>query len=258
MFFRRRFSRVTAAIFLVLVLLISCHPNRKYIIPQRKFTKLLVDLYLANAIAEDVSNTHKAYKLDSASLYGSVLKKYDVTKTQFDSTVMYYSRRPVAFQKVYNTVTVRLNYLNSEIAAEQDKILAKIGVVIWQDTTTYRFPPLAGDRIKINVPLTGMGLYTVSANINVYPNDSALNPRMSLYFEQNKDTSAAGRNYFSETMYAGKDGQFKTYTTSKTIQDTAFKRISGFIVNYSNADSVFKRHLVVSGCKVYWKREETK
>ena len=224
-----------------MVLLISClNQDRKYIIPQKKFTKLLVDLYLANAIAEDVSNTHKAYKLDSASLYGSVLKKYDVTKTQFDSTVMYYSRRPVAFQKVYNIVTVRLNYLNAEIAAEQDKVLAKIGAVIWQDTATYRFPPLAGDRIKINLPLTGMGLYTVSADIKIYPNDSALNPRMSLYFEQNNDTSAAGRIVFDETRYADKDGLIKTYTASKVIQDTAFKRISGFIVNYSNTDSVFR------------------
>ncbi len=98
----------------------SC-AHRRYgeIIPPKKFVNVLVDVHLADGIAVENMSSGKGALLDSASLYGSVFKKYGVTRTIFDSTMSYYSEHPDDFQKVYNKVTARLKRMEDELNAKK-------------------------------------------------------------------------------------------------------------------------------------------
>jgi len=100
----------------------------RYIIPEKKFVNVLVDIHLADGIAMENMRFSDAYILDSASLYQSVFDKYHVTRAMFDSTMEYYASRPDEFQKVYNLLTVRLKRMEDELKVEQDT--AKKGKVI--------------------------------------------------------------------------------------------------------------------------------
>jgi hypothetical protein len=227
--------------------LISCGgSDRKYIIPQKKFVAVLVDLHLADAIATINRELKMTYQLDSASLYGSLFQKHDITKAQFDSTMIYYSERPEKFQKLYNSVTAKLKQMEYDVSVAQENAQPGKQEVIWQDVRRLSFPPLAGDRIEIDVPVKGTGLYTVSVNITMYPDDSSLNPEMSVYFY----TPEGSPIYFDEVRYTMRNGTPKIYTSSKPLLDPKVTSIKGYIVNYSNSDTLFRRHMVVTDIKV--------
>jgi hypothetical protein len=105
---------------LVAILALSC-THRRYgdIIPPKKFINVLVDVHLADGIAVENMSIASSQFLDSASLYGSVFKKYGVTRTMFDSTMSFYSEHPDDFQKVYNKVTAKLKRMEDELNARQ-------------------------------------------------------------------------------------------------------------------------------------------
>jgi hypothetical protein len=116
---------------LMAILAVSCSP-RKYgdIISPKKFVNVLVDIHLADGIAVENMSHGKGALLDSSSLYGSVFKKYGVTRTMFDSTMSYYSEHPDDFQKVYNKVTAKLKRMEDELNARQTQESTKKREVI--------------------------------------------------------------------------------------------------------------------------------
>ena len=249
----RRFTGLKAAGILGLMLLvISCNRgDKKYIIPEKKFVNLLVDLHLAEAIAaESNREVFTSVKLDSATLYGSVFAKYNVTRGMFDSTMLYYSLKPERFQKIYNSVTAKLKRMEEGISNEQ-KEEAKINYeVLWSDKTIYRFPPLAGNRIEINVPISKTGIYVVSANVRMLPTESSINPRMTIYFYRDDGTPEGKRLYFQEVHYTSRMGDPRDYRDVMQLDTLNYTHIRGYILNYSNTDSLFKRNAIVSDIKV--------
>lgn len=107
-------------VLLLIIVLFSCNRiPRRYIIPPKKMVNVLVDIHLADGMADENMRHSSGFVLDSASLYGSVFKKYGVTRAQFDSTMNYYSEHPDDLQKMYNQVTARLKRLEDELEAEQ-------------------------------------------------------------------------------------------------------------------------------------------
>lgn len=115
-----RFRSGYCLLLLAAILALSC-THRRYgdIIPPKKFVNVLVDIHLADGIAVENMSRTNAQLLDSASLYGSVFKKYDVTRSMFDSTMSFYSEHPDDFQKVYNKVTAKLKRMEDELNARQ-------------------------------------------------------------------------------------------------------------------------------------------
>jgi len=107
-------------VLLLIIVLFSCNRiPRRYIIPPKKMVNVLVDIHLADGMADENMRHSSGFVLDSASLYGSVFKKYGVTRAQFDSTMNYYSEHPDDLQKMYNQVTARLKRLEDELEAAQ-------------------------------------------------------------------------------------------------------------------------------------------
>jgi hypothetical protein len=125
------FQYTYCLLILTAILAMACsHGRYGEIIPPKKFVNVLVDVHLADGIAVENMSVSNAARLDSASLYGSVFKKYGVTRTMFDSTMSYYSEHPDDFQKVYNKVTARLKRMEDELNARQKEEAAKKGEVI--------------------------------------------------------------------------------------------------------------------------------
>ncbi|MBN2482041.1 MAG: DUF4296 domain-containing protein [Bacteroidales bacterium] len=109
------FVKYGISVFLMLTVLGCRNPKRKYIIPENKFVDVLVDIHLADAIALHNIPQYSGFALDSANLYESVFSNHGVTRTQFDSTISYYSSRPEEFQQIYNKVTGKLTLFTEEI-----------------------------------------------------------------------------------------------------------------------------------------------
>ena len=48
---------------------------------------------------------------DTVDTYGGIFEKYGYTKAEFDTTVANYSRQPELYERVYNEVLMKLNYM---------------------------------------------------------------------------------------------------------------------------------------------------
>jgi len=230
----------------VLLLFASCRDStRKYVLSERKFTAFLVDLHLAEAVGSQSKRTiDLEYEVDSASLYGSVFQKYNVTQAMFDSTLYFYSQRPEKFQKIYNTVATRLNLMEQELIREEKEQELTKSEILWQSDSVYVFTK-GGDKVDISVRLRGPGIYSVSATVKILPDDASLDPRMSIYFWR-KDTTEEGEQMrFLDVRYTLRNGVEKSYRAVRRIDSTNYSFLRGYIANYSNDDSVFRRNMVI-------------
>jgi hypothetical protein len=242
--------KTAACVLLLMLLFAGCHSNRKNRIPDKKFILILVDLHLANAIVTEKRILNLDYQLDSASIYGSVFKKHNITPALFDSTMNYYSARPREFQKLYNQVNAIMKRMEDELAAEQNGSGSGPKDLLWKDGQIYRFPPLTGNKISLDVPINGPGLYTVSATVRFQSGDSTRNPRMMVYFYYDDKTPEGRRFYLDEVRYDQSVTVAKTYSVSGKPLNQQVTHIKGYIMDYSNPDSLFRRDVVVSDITV--------
>ena len=94
--------------------LINCQEDptkmdKRYLISRSKFVNILVDMYVMDAMVDGSEFYQKYEKNDSINIYHDIFKKYKVSKADFDSTVVSYTRRPDLYMKVYDDVILRLN-----------------------------------------------------------------------------------------------------------------------------------------------------
>ena len=245
--------RLACFSFLLLLLLIACG-GKKYIIPPNKFVDVLVDIHLADGMAIKSVGYSSTHTLDSASLYEAVFNKHGVNRAMFDSTMSYYSHQPEDFNKLYNKVLARIKIMDAELAEQENNPESSTEDLIWRDSKTYALPQMGPvNRVEISVPVKEPGEYSVSAKIRIYTDDGSLNPRMSLYYYYDNNTTAGYRDSFPE-IAIGRDDEEKIYSVTKTLTDPQVTHIKGYIVNHSNTDSLFRKRMVVSEIRVVRKK----
>jgi hypothetical protein len=246
-------------VIIILLISVSCqHKNKKYIIDEKKFTSLLVDLHLAEAIGMQTKRGIIGdYQIDSASLYGSVFEKHGVTRAMLDSTMVSYSLQPEKMQKIMNNVNAELKHLEEDTELKIKEEEKRASEVIWESDSVYVFPQRGSDRIEIDVPLKGIGVYSVTASVKIQPDDLSLDPRMTLYFYKSDSTLSGKRLHFPNVRYVSRNGEARVYYAIKELDSLNYTHIRGYIANYSNADSVFRRNMEVSEIKVT-RREKQK
>ncbi len=235
-----------ACIITVIMLLFSCHGFRNSRISEKELVAFMADLHIANAIVAEYRNVSLTYKIDSASLYGSLFDKYGFTKARFDTTMVYYSRNPEKMKKLMNQVNARLQEMEQEALAEEERLKKAEMEIIWSDSTKRRPRQGTMDKLEINVPITQSGRYMVTVTVWLSPDDLSVNPRMTLYFYRDDSTADGRRIYFNEVNYRPQGGDSVTYSTSKMLADSGFTHIRGSLANFSNGDSLFKRNIIVS------------
>ncbi|HLO61148.1 MAG TPA: DUF4296 domain-containing protein [Bacteroidales bacterium] len=236
-----------AGIVIILLLSVSCRHNHKaFILPEKQFISVLVDLHIAESIGVQYRrDMDLKYRVDSATLYGSVFEKHHITRAMFDSTLIYYGARPEKFQKIYNAVTAKLKRMEQDIIDTEKQIEIAGTETLYKNDTTYVFPKNGPDRIAIDVPISGPGIYTVSADVKLLDDDMSVDPRMSVYLYKS-DTSAEGRKLnFQEIRFTNRTGENRNYEAVRRVIDSSYTNIRGYIANYSNTDSTFRRNMVV-------------
>lgn len=137
---------IAAALFVVL----DGTPNRK------RIAAALADVYLLDAIVQQKSDIPSRSKV-AEDLYHSVLSHHGLTKTEFDSTLSWYSRNPDKYSELYHDVIGRLTNRESsflELYDKQDSIETRINHLRdslrhqwWKCNTTLHLPLLEKDTV---------------------------------------------------------------------------------------------------------------
>ena len=78
------------------------------ILSEEKFTKLLVDFSLAESVGNLNVKNLPAEKMDSAYAFDP-LEENNVSRSQYDSAVSFYSKHPAIYKKIYENVLATLS-----------------------------------------------------------------------------------------------------------------------------------------------------
>ena len=123
-----RFVRIIVIFVVILFVAQSCKQEKTLgfvVIPQDTMAIVLADLHIADATLNVMMNTEKFSEIDD--YYFSVLKKHDISRARFDSSVTFYSRQPELYGKVYEDVMLIISQEEGEVFALPDdkKTIAK-------------------------------------------------------------------------------------------------------------------------------------
>ncbi len=87
------------------------------ILNEEKFTKLIVDFALAESVSNINVKSLPADKMDSLYNFDPLVDN-NVSKSQYDSTITFYSKHPELYKKVYENVLAEL----SKMQVKKDSI----------------------------------------------------------------------------------------------------------------------------------------
>ena len=95
--------------------------KRRYTIPRNKFVSILTEIHVMEGITAKPEYYRKYSSKDTLDIYGYIIEKHGYSRQQFDSTVAAYSRRPEMYEKVYNEVLMKLNYMRDTLRKNDPK-----------------------------------------------------------------------------------------------------------------------------------------
>lgn len=201
---------------------------------------LLYDYHLAITMGNDLSYSEK-YKRESYKEY--VLKKHGVTKAEFDSSMVWYTRNGVELTNIYKNLQKRYEMAEEQIRAEVNKRSGQIEVSLsgdsidlWSDRNLYWLT---------SSPLTNRLEFDLKADTSFHQNDAlVLVADYNFMSSVKKNTSkavVAMNIVFKNDSTQGISATFKTSGSHELYlrADSAynFKSVTGFVY-FSNPDSL--------------------
>lgn len=108
-------------VFIIIVVLIySCTNEIKtpeYIIPHDKMVKIIGDIHIIDGLFT-VNNVRRKFAKDSIDYYNAIFTNYGYTRSDFDTSINFYSNNIDDYDKIYEEVLNRLNEMETIIKKE--------------------------------------------------------------------------------------------------------------------------------------------
>jgi len=120
-----KFRSIFLLFLIAFALSAGCSKKKRIIgneyIPQEVLVDVLVDIHLIDGITSDRKYYRKYTFNDSIVLLEPIFEKHNVSRAEFDSTMMEYSRHPELLDKVYDEVIMKLNLMLDELDKKQEE-----------------------------------------------------------------------------------------------------------------------------------------
>lgn len=225
-----------------MLLFSSCDGRPSDVLNKSKMTKVLVDMHKTDAY---MSQTYYNYNNNPQKdfYYNYILKKYGITKAQFDSSLVWYTKNPREFSEIYDDVIAQLTTFRRDIRRGKyhdiDTLeLAKVKVNIWNKRIKYVLTKdSARTHLDFDVPNQNFmyqDTYILKFLCRIAPEDSCKKQR--IVFRINYTNGKIDRIY--KTAYH--DSLLRRYTFRlPAIRKLKIKSISGQLL----ASSAYKGKL---------------
>lgn len=229
----RRFLsyRVFISSLLAACFLVACKVERpEAVFSDQLMEDILCDYHKAKAMADEVSY-NESYK--KALYVESVFRKHGVTQAEFDSSLVWFSRHPDEFSKIYEKVKERLGRERDDInrlIALRDKKPTESqpgdSVDVWFWRQVYHLTGMPFDnKLTFSIPsdanFENRDTLVWSVRFNRVERDSLLAPVMALQILYSKDTLC------SEPKKVYVDGMQTVSLSADSLGD--LKEVRGFI-----------------------------
>lgn len=168
--------------------LFSCSGRPKNVLSKDDMTNILFEMHKLDGSLV-AKNIYYVENSDKEKYYKSILDKYNTTQADFDSSLIWYSKNPKKFEKIYETVYQQLNQLDEDVKKGKyypvDSIeFFKVKTNIWNKAAKYAFTK-DSTRNKISFEITNAELlygdiYILKFLQRIAPEDSCVNQHIKL------------------------------------------------------------------------------
>jgi hypothetical protein len=212
---------------------IACGNASKDHLPPDEFKKILIDMHLADGT---VSAKHLSSQIKSdheVNIYSYVLKKHDISRRDFEKNLDYYSRNTETYLKIYQEIIAELREMDDSIrfpARNEQAEPERDSTNLWTRKTAWALP----EEGRTN-PITHKlrepehGLYTLSADIKLFPDDGSVSQRMTIlvkYADGTSEENSAGN--------IKKNGEFENHEVFiRTDPEKELAEITCWVLNHS-------------------------
>jgi hypothetical protein len=125
----------------ILLIFAACSNRPKGVLAQEDMVNMLTDMHKLDGvlIERGIMFSNDSTK---TKYYNFVFSKYEITKANFDSSLVWYTKNPQEFNNVYNKVLINLSLQEKEVKSGKyhfiDSVeLAKVKSEIWKKSTKY-------------------------------------------------------------------------------------------------------------------------
>ncbi len=217
------------------------------VIPPDELVPVLEDLYVADGyfslryLREQVAGT------DSMSNYRDILKKYGYTLRDMEKTIDYYTKEDhlEELKGVYDVVTKDLRDLLEKTFEEEHTagMQGKQAEDLWVGPREYHLPREGQrDKIAVDIPLRGPGVYSLSLKIKISHNDGSKRPYIHLWFWKD-DGTKEGKRIAWDMRRVPKDGRWHRFILAKKLTDGSMTHLKGYLVDDENRDTTYVKRV---------------
>ncbi|UCG28010.1 MAG: DUF4296 domain-containing protein [Bacteroidales bacterium] len=226
---------------------------RSEIIPENSLIPILVEMHLADGLMNSSQIRQMYPGRDSISNYQDILQKYGYEKETFDRTIRYYSDQPDDLDDLYENVISELTKLESEIQKTGRQMPTdERETNLWNQKEIWHLP-LDGEtnRIDFNIPVKGLGQYTLTATILMHEDDESIDPSVTAYFWLD-DGSELGHVGYYQLRHIEKNGRITVHSISHELKDDRITHFRGSILDHAPQEGQWKKHADVLNIKVHY------
>ena len=230
-------------VFACLFLLASCDSRPKGVLSQEDMTNIITDLHQLDGSLAAKSISSGQFN-EKSKYYNSVLKKYRITQAQFDSSVVWYTKNPKKYERIYENVFIQLTALDEDIRkgkyhSVDSTELKKLKINLWSKRFRYELTKdSARTRLHFNVTNKSLlfgDVYILKFKHFIAPRDSSKNPHVvfRIHYANGKVDSVFTKTY--------NDSLTRRYTIRlSALKKLRIKSLSGELLGSSVYKGTFK------------------
>jgi hypothetical protein len=125
-------------------------------------------------------------------------------------------------------------------------------VGLWPGQDSYFFPDPSGtDSTVFDISLLKPGLYTLTANVTLFPDDQSVNPELTAFTCHPDSILTGTRNYIEAIRYV-KDGYEHKYSVTFKVPVKTTLHLRGCLYDYANNPDNWDKHLTIKNISVIY------
>ena len=239
----------------IILLLSSCDGRPKGVLSLNDMTDVLTEMHKTDASLNERGLAYGHYT-DKAPYYKFIFKKYGISKAEFDSSLVWYSKNPRIFDNMYDKVLVNLTNLQKEVKNGKyhpvDTLdLRKMTTSIWNKRQRYVLTK-DSSRTKLNFEITDSNfmfgdIYSLKFLQRIAPEDSC--KKQGVVFRinyENGKTDSVFRTTYNDSLLRRYTIHFKAFRKLKIKSISgellASKAYKGKLNSVTDSISLFREY----------------
>jgi len=212
------FSLIILILFFSSIFFISCGERTGTTVIEKKvLIDILTDLHITDALLANKGMYDGKLKDTTESYYNFVLKKYDISRAEFDYSLDYYINNAEEYLLIYDEVIAIINekmprrlhdnsiykifeeaLREAEILGDLEKYYGRSGRELWIGRRAGKVPKdTTSLKLKIEKEANYQCLIVLNSEVKLEPEDSSQNLRMVLELSYKDSTKVADTAFFA-------------------------------------------------------------